>query len=111
MAKKEKSIYELKLHEEIWNKGNIGIKRVPGGWLYMFLEPSTDIIITSTFVPFNNEFQLSNPAKEIQKQNKEDIALTKVRCKDCGHVDFCKSKIKTLRHLIHCPDYNDNLPF
>jgi hypothetical protein len=57
----DKSIYDLELHETIYLDGkSIYVTRVPGGWLYKFIE-ETNI---SIFVPFNNEFmakQLPEP--------------------------------------------------
>lgn len=54
-------VYEMKLHEEITiNKGNSGAeycRRVAGGWLYSVLVYSDrGVAVTSTFVPFSNEF-------------------------------------------------------
>lgn len=55
---KHDNIYEMKLHEQILKKGecgaydstNIYILRVAGGWVYTIKN-------SSTFVPFDNEFQ------------------------------------------------------
>lgn len=59
-TKKEKNIYELKLHEMLEIKTDVGgtieITRVPGGWSYAFNYPGyrqSPVV----FVPFNNEFQ------------------------------------------------------
>lgn len=59
-----KTIYDLKLHESMWDK-NIRITRVPGGWIYQFCkairrfkEDETEYKpINSVFVPFNAEFR------------------------------------------------------
>lgn len=51
--KKEKTIYDLELHE-ILNIGVAIVLRVPGGWIYtQFKEGVTE----STFVPYNEEFK------------------------------------------------------
>jgi hypothetical protein len=57
--KKEKTIYELKLHEtlKLVNSinGNIEVTRCAGGWIYSFEYPGfrqSPIV----FIPFNNEF-------------------------------------------------------
>jgi len=47
----EKSIYELGLHEEIHIGGDTYVLKVPGGWIYIFVnarEYGTDNIV---FVP------------------------------------------------------------
>lgn len=54
----EENIYDLKLHETIaldrWND----ILRVPGGWIYKEWSGDADNpFVTTTFVPFNNEFK------------------------------------------------------
>lgn len=50
--KKEKGIYELKLHETIVT--NIYyIHRVPGGWIYEHVSNNGRI-----FIPFNDEFEI-----------------------------------------------------
>ena len=57
---KEKTIYDLSLHESISVTNTVGgkveITRVPGGWVYAFDYPGfrqSPIV----FVPFNNDFQ------------------------------------------------------
>lgn len=54
--KKDKTIYNLKLHESITEFG-ICIMRVPGGWIYDCWDTEKDIFKQGIFVPFNNEFQ------------------------------------------------------
>ena len=50
-------IYKLKLHESIDSSG-LKITRVPGGWIYMFWDYDKRVFYqTSTFVPFDNEYQ------------------------------------------------------
>lgn len=46
-------LYDMKLHDSIGGK-NYDIVRVPGGWLYSYFRGK---VSTSTFVPFDNEFQ------------------------------------------------------
>lgn len=46
----DKYIYKLKLHETFTIEGGALVKRVPGGWIYIFDSRR------SVFVPFNNEF-------------------------------------------------------
>lgn len=50
---KEKTIYELNLHEEISINKFLHIRRVPGGWIYKW-DNST------TFIPYDTEFKNSN---------------------------------------------------
>ena len=52
--KKEKTIYDLELHEDILIHNLLNVVRVPGGWMY---ENIRDERLSSVFVPFNNEFQ------------------------------------------------------
>ena len=47
-------VYELKLHEEIEVTEMVDVRRVPGGWIYLFY--SGDDNLSPVFVPFNNEF-------------------------------------------------------
>ena len=47
-----RKLYNMKLHDCI-TEGVYEIKRVPGGWLYIETRGAS-----TTFVPFNNEFQL-----------------------------------------------------
>lgn len=35
------------------------VRRVPGGWVYMSIDKSHNLL-SSTFIPFDNEFQESN---------------------------------------------------
>jgi hypothetical protein len=57
----EISIYDLNLHEGIYNEtAAVIITRVPGGWLYENIDESeigTFKIIAVTFVPYNEEFK------------------------------------------------------
>lgn len=54
-----KKMYKMKLHDCISttpdHSGLFYITRVPGGWIYERRHNS--IIISSTFVPWDNEFQ------------------------------------------------------
>ena len=58
MKDKAKELYELKLFEElVLHKNDVvweAMKRVPGGWLHTYNCP---IGATTTFIPFDNEFQ------------------------------------------------------
>ncbi len=51
-------IYDLKLGEWLEANPNMyyyeNVTRVPGGWIYIFGFKNS---ISSTFIPFNNEFQ------------------------------------------------------
>jgi len=49
---REKNIHQMKLHEITELNTEISILRVPWGWIYMTFEDG----VTSTFVPFHNEF-------------------------------------------------------
>ena len=51
----EKTIYNIKLHESI-SIDTVIILRVPGGWIYDEYDDNKDITTTSTFVPYNDEF-------------------------------------------------------
>lgn len=45
----DKTIYDLKLHEELKIKDDLFVVRVPGGWLY---QAYTENEINSVFVPY-----------------------------------------------------------
>jgi len=49
-----KTIYELKLHEEIELSEGRFVMRVPGGWLYTHYRLDRNAM-TTTFVPFDKE--------------------------------------------------------
>ena len=58
-----KSIYDLKLHECLMihksqDGSNIGVCRVPGGWIYEFSnkEECKVTFLNNIFVPFDKEF-------------------------------------------------------
>ena len=68
--KKEKTIYDLKLHEGIVIDPYIYIARVHGGWLYDMGEGGNNGDRSVIFVPFDNEFMETKPIK-IVKPNKE----------------------------------------
>lgn len=57
-----KNIYNLKLHESIFidDKSSIEVMRVPGGWIYTFIQWYYSIDDEknrhSVFVPFDNSF-------------------------------------------------------
>jgi hypothetical protein len=56
-TKKEKTIYDLALHESIGinnDNGRIWVTRVPGGWIYE--TPNGDDQFSCVFVPFHHEF-------------------------------------------------------
>jgi len=52
----EKTIYELELHEELRIVPDLYIIRVPGGWIYCTTNDNLNFA-SSTFVPYNNEFE------------------------------------------------------
>jgi len=54
---KLKSVYDLKLHEEVWLDNYTVVKRVPGGWIYQFRFPPPEGCDIGVFVPFDNDFQ------------------------------------------------------
>lgn len=61
--KKEKSVFELELHESVSFDNTLGgkieVTRVPGGWVYAFEYPGfrqSPIV----FVPFDNGFQVQD---------------------------------------------------
>jgi len=51
-----KSIYTLELHEGVMISPYIECIRVAGGWIYVTYEDVRGNIISTTFVPFHNEF-------------------------------------------------------
>lgn len=53
---KEKTIYDLELHETLNPTSWVSIIKVPGGWIYQFLVPPQEGTDFGVFVPFNNEF-------------------------------------------------------
>lgn len=53
-----KNIYDLRLHEELDIGFRTTVKRVEGGWLYVIKGFFKGAPHTTTFVPFNNEFQI-----------------------------------------------------
>ena len=57
----EKSIYELKLHEDTTTDFGICIMRVPGGWIYDSWDKEKDCFKKGLFIPYSDEF---NPNKE-----------------------------------------------
>jgi hypothetical protein len=67
-------MYIMKLNETLHHKDGFVITRCPGGWIYRFYQPVTDITRegqwntdyseTTQFVPFNDEFKLSTPPEE-----------------------------------------------
>ena len=57
--------YELELLEELIlfnnNVATESLKRVPGGWIYVLSNP---VGLTSAFIPFDNEFMITNKGTE-----------------------------------------------
>jgi hypothetical protein len=55
----EKTVYDLKLHESINFETVRTVLRVPGGWIYELGIDNGEAgwEISTTFVPFDNEFQ------------------------------------------------------
>ena len=51
-----KDIFKLKLHETM-SVGCLDVMRVSGGFLYLTYDGQSGEVTSSTFVPFNNEFQ------------------------------------------------------
>jgi hypothetical protein len=62
-------IYKLALHEVSHNPSGSSVTRVPGGWIYS-LKDHNGNLVSSTFVPFHNEFQEVEP-QPIPKHSKE----------------------------------------
>ena len=52
-----KSIYDLKLHEEIEINKLLNIRRVPWWWMYEYIWPNH--LWSCTFVPYNDEFNIN----------------------------------------------------
>lgn len=57
--KAKKSIYELELHESLCPNNWTTVVRVPGGWIYLFLNPPSEDYNFGVFVPHCNEFRKS----------------------------------------------------
>ena len=57
----DSKLYKLKLHEASDFPPEIQVTRVAGGWLYRFWNDNKkEYFSSSTFVPFDNEFQDKN---------------------------------------------------
>lgn len=63
--KNQKSIYNLKLNETLTIDNSCYYRRVPGGWIVTVLDKGEDalgntmqFVMSSVFVPFNEEFNL-----------------------------------------------------
>jgi len=56
MPEEKKSIYELKLHEELSLNKWLCVFRVPGGWIYQTSDPRYEWDNMAVFVPFSNQF-------------------------------------------------------
>lgn len=54
---KEKSIYDLELHESVAISQRLCVTRVPNGWIYLFLCLPENIADFGVFVPWHNEFK------------------------------------------------------
>ena len=54
MKEKEKTIYNLKLHEALNINDRLSVRVVPSGWIYTQEWQGS---LTSSFVPFSNEFK------------------------------------------------------
>lgn len=57
----ENDLYKMKLHEtQVANDGRNFVEalRVAGGWIYIIYDKSHNCL-TSSFVPYNNEFQFT----------------------------------------------------
>ena len=53
-------IHKMKLHDKFYLCPDTTIIRVPGGWIYKFIQQNTHYqtsLINSVFVPFNAEFK------------------------------------------------------
>ena len=68
---KQKTIYDLKLHESIIVKvtgqgypTNWQVTRVPGGWFYRDDNPNRTTV-SEFFVAYHNEFQIVAETKEV----------------------------------------------
>lgn len=70
---KEKTIYDLKLHESIGVDRYINVFRVPGGWIYItFNSLDEDAQVSNVFVPYNEEFR--EPIKlDVTKHSRNEI--------------------------------------
>jgi len=68
---KQKTIYDLKLHESIIVKvtgqgypTSWQVTRVPGGWFYQDDNPNRTTV-SEFFVAYNNEFQIVTETKDV----------------------------------------------
>lgn len=63
----EKNIYKMKLHDQLYINDNLTITRVPGGWLYSYIDRDYTKPKCLMFVPFDNEFQERVKTNEFDK--------------------------------------------
>ena len=68
---KEKTIYNLGLHQETYISNNVTIMRVPGGWIYTDkYEYSGNASVSKCFVPFDDEFMETKGIKPVPPNKK-----------------------------------------
>jgi hypothetical protein len=67
------NIYQMSLHDVLRTEENkpsdmlaTSVMRVPGGWIYRSFDKSHNMM-SSTFVPFHNEFQQQDTQQNKQK--------------------------------------------
>lgn len=58
---KEKTIYNIKLHEDLSVSPSLQATKVPGGWIYRYWNyENQDWFSNCVFVPFHREYSKSN---------------------------------------------------
>lgn len=64
----EVDIYNMKLHENQLINDYTSVFRVPGGWLYRntFWDDESRASVSTSFVPFNKEFQPKKQRKSVK---------------------------------------------
>lgn len=67
----EDNIYNLELHNATKVDNNLIITRVPGGWIYESLTKELNSI-SSTFVPYNEEFKDNQANLKSQLRKKDN---------------------------------------
>jgi DNA-directed RNA polymerase alpha subunit len=70
------NIYNMKLNEVKSEDKNIHVVKVAGGWIYWFFafaESESSISMTSSFVPYDSEFE-----SLINKENSRNIKLSEL---------------------------------
>lgn len=88
-----KTIYDLALNETLGIDNNTDVTRVAGGWIYSFYSDSDDnrgYSISTTFVPYNEEFKEKEKTEYKACKNSEEDEECKEQCGNCKYVQACQ---------------------